>query len=112
MEVAPVEVVKTFALDVLDEGIITEGEDDVAKQAVPAAVLRTLSNKEKRERKKQRKLLDAERSLRRPGWEKDPDTEPLEVPNAVHQRAGLEWIWEQLVARARESAARCPEEWA
>ena len=80
-------------------------------KAVPAAVLRTLSNKEKRERKKQRKLLDAERSLRRPGWEKDPDTEPLEVPNAEHQRAGLEWIWEQLVARPKDDMARFPELW-
>ncbi|CAK0837514.1 unnamed protein product, partial [Prorocentrum cordatum] len=105
-EVAPVEAVKTFASDVLDEGISTEGEEVVAQQAAPAAGLRTLSNKEKRELNKQRKLLDAERSLRRPGWEKDPDTEPLEVPNAEHHPAGLEWIWEQLVARAKETVRR------
>ncbi|CAK0848110.1 unnamed protein product [Prorocentrum cordatum] len=110
-EVAPVEAVKTFALDVLDEGISTEGEEVAAQQAAPAAGLRTLSDKDKEELKKQRKLLDVERSLRRPGWEKDPDTVPLEVPNAEHQRAGLEWIWEQLVARAKDHRARFPEEW-
>ncbi|CAK0824543.1 unnamed protein product, partial [Prorocentrum cordatum] len=98
-------------VDVLDEGISTEGEEVVAQQAAPAAGLRTLSNKEKRELKKQRKLLDAERSLRRPGWEKDPDTVPLEVSNSEHQRAGLEWIWEQLVARAKDERARFPEQW-
>ncbi|CAK0890917.1 unnamed protein product, partial [Prorocentrum cordatum] len=47
------------------------GEEVAAQQAAPAAGLRTLSNKEKKELKKQRKLLDVERSLRRPGWEKD-----------------------------------------
>ncbi|CAK0879346.1 unnamed protein product [Prorocentrum cordatum] len=78
-------------------------------EAAPAAGLRTLSNREKKELKKQRKLLDVERSLRRPGWEKDPDTVPLEVPSAEHQRAGLEWIWEQLVARAEDHRARFPE---
>ncbi|CAK0878394.1 unnamed protein product, partial [Prorocentrum cordatum] len=109
LEVAPVEAVKTFALDVLDEGISAEGEEVVAQQAAPAAGLRTLSNKEKRELKKQRKLPDVERSLRRPGRERDPGTEPLEVLHAEHQRAGLEWIWEQFVARAKDEKARFPE---
>ncbi|CAK0894912.1 unnamed protein product [Prorocentrum cordatum] len=107
MKVAPVELVKTFDLDVLDGGISTECEVAGALQVAAAAGFRTVNSKEK----KQRKLLDLERSLRRPGWETDRDTEPPEVPNAEHQRAGLEWIMEQLVARAKDEALRFPELW-
>ncbi|CAK0885014.1 unnamed protein product, partial [Prorocentrum cordatum] len=65
------EAMHTFDLDALDEGICAKDDEIGPQQEAAAAAFRAAQNKEKKGRKKQLELLDKERSLRRPGWEKD-----------------------------------------